>query len=134
MFTCKIPSPCNPFFKINNPPINRSRTHVYAKYIRGSAPPSFGSCWLINFDIASDKWVALVLDPHLRRKCTKSKKGLVIGMVNSHGLTWAKWKSTIIIFHKRRQSLTVLLFFCLVTQLIQLVDFGPTSKLGSSGT
>ena len=34
MFTCKIPSPYNPFCKINSVPplINRSRTHVYAKY------------------------------------------------------------------------------------------------------
>jgi hypothetical protein len=28
----------------------------------------------------------LVLDPHLRRRGTKSKKGLVIDIINSHGL------------------------------------------------
>ena len=55
-----------------------------------------------------------MLDPHLRRRCTKSKKeGLVTGIVNSHGLAWVKWTITIIVFHKKRQSLTVLLFSCL---------------------
>ena len=39
----------------------------------------FGSCWLFILNFLGDKWVALVLDPHLRRRCTKSKKGLVIG-------------------------------------------------------
>ena len=39
----------------------------------------FGSCWLLILNFLGDKWVALVLDPHLRRRCTKSKKGLVIG-------------------------------------------------------
>ena len=29
---------------------------------------------------------ALVLDLYLRRRCTKSKNGLVIDIVNSHGL------------------------------------------------
>jgi hypothetical protein len=34
MFTCKIPSPYNLLCKVNNPSINRSRTHMYAKYKR----------------------------------------------------------------------------------------------------
>ena len=39
MFTCKIPSPYNLFCKVNTPPpINRSRTHVYAKYKRCEFP------------------------------------------------------------------------------------------------
>ena len=33
-----------------------------------------------------DRRVALVLGLHLRRRCTKSKKGLVTCIVNSHGL------------------------------------------------
>ena len=33
-----------------------------------------------------DKGVALGFDMNLRRRCTKSKKGLVIGIVKSHGL------------------------------------------------
>ena len=48
-----------------------------------------------------DEWVALVLDPHLNRRCTKSKKSLVIGIINSHGLAWAKWTSTIVFCHIR---------------------------------
>ena len=55
---------------------------------------------------------SLVLDLHLRRRCTKFKNGLVIGIVNSHGLTWAKWTSTIVVFHKRGHSLMVLPFSC----------------------
>ena len=38
MATCKIPSPYNPFCKVYNPPINRSRTHMYAKYKRECTP------------------------------------------------------------------------------------------------
>ena len=33
-------------------------------------------------------------------------------IVNSHGLAWAKWISTIVVFHKRAQSLTVLPLSC----------------------
>ena len=39
----------------------------------------------------SDKWVVLALDLYLRR-CIKSKKGLVIDIINSHGLARAKYK------------------------------------------
>ena len=35
---------------------------------------------------SGDKLVASIIDPHLRRRCTKSKKGLVLGIINSHGL------------------------------------------------
>ena len=38
MFTCKIPSPYDLFCKVNNPPINKSRMHVYAKYTREWTP------------------------------------------------------------------------------------------------
>ena len=67
----------------------------------------FGSCLLFLFEILGDKWVASVLDLHWRRRCTKFKKSLVIGVVNSHGLAWAKW---IVLFHGTWQSLMVLLF------------------------
>ena len=60
------------------------------------------------FETFGDKWVALFLDPHLRRRCTKSKKGLVTGTINRHGLAWTKWTSTIVVCHKRGQSPTVL--------------------------
>ena len=33
-----------------------------------------------------------------------------IGIVNSHGLAWAKWTTTIVVFHSTGQSLTVLPF------------------------
>jgi hypothetical protein len=47
----------------------------------------------------------------LRRRCTKSKKGFGTGLINSHGLAWAK--CTLVVFHSKGQSLTVLLFSCL---------------------
>ena len=46
------------------------------------------------------------------RRCTKPKKGLVIGIVNSHELVWAKWIATVIVFHSKGQSFTVLPFSC----------------------
>ena len=58
----------------------------------------------LNFTFLGDKWVALVLDLYLRRRCTKSKHGLVIGIIYSHGLTWAKWTSTIVVFHKEDRA------------------------------
>ena len=68
------------------------------------------NCWLFKCWVI--KWVAIVLGLYLRRRCTKSKNGLVIGIVNSHGLAWAKWTSIIIVLHNRGQSLTVLPFSC----------------------
>ena len=67
---------------------------------------------IVDYLNLGDKWVALVLHLHLRRRCTYSNNGLVIGIVNSHGLAWAKWTSTIMVFHKRGESLTVLPFSC----------------------
>ena len=37
---------------------------------------------------------------------------MVIGIINSHGLAWAKYTTTIVIFHKKGQNLTVLPFSC----------------------
>ena len=41
-------------------------------------------------------------------------KGLVIGIVNSHEMARAKWTTTIVVFHKKEQSLMVLPFSCLL--------------------
>ena len=72
----------------------------------------FGSCYLFIFRFLGDNWVPSVLDPPLRRRCTKSKIGLVIGIVNSHGLAWAKWTAALVVFYGKGQSLTVLPFAC----------------------
>ena len=79
----------------------------------------FGSCKLIILKNLGDQWVASILDPHLRRRCTKSKKSLVIAIRNSHGLAWAKWITIIIVFHNTWQSLTVLPFSCTYIALVQ---------------
>ena len=50
-------------------------------------------------------------------------------IVNSHGLAWAKWTPTIVAFHKRGQSLTVLLFFfCFFCVWIELSHFNSGHK------
>ena len=41
---------------------------------------------LINCFFSGDKCVVSVLDPRLGRRCTKLKKGLVIGMIIIHEL------------------------------------------------
>ena len=38
-FTCKIPSPYNHVFDVNNPPINRSQNARVCINVRGSDPP-----------------------------------------------------------------------------------------------
>ena len=44
------------------------------------------------------------------------------GIVNNHGLAWAKWTTTIIVFHSKGQSLTVLPFSCFIpSMLLKLV-------------
>ena len=63
-----------------------------------------------------------ILDPHLRRGCTKSKRSLVIGTVNGHGPAWAKWTTTIIALHKKGQRLTVLPFLVFVLSMHILLD------------
>ena len=70
----------------------------------------FGNCYSFIFKFLGDKWVASILDPHLRGRCTKFKKGFVIDIVDSHTLAWAKWTTIVIVFHKKGQSLTVLPF------------------------
>ena len=80
----------------------------------------FDNCWLLNFIFLGDKWVAWVLDLHLRRRCTNSNNDLVIGIVNSHGMAWAKWTSTILVFHTRGQSLTVLPIFCWMCLVLRI--------------
>ena len=39
--------------------------------------------------------------PKFEKKVHEIQEGLVIGIVDSHGLAWAKWTSTIVVFHKR---------------------------------
>ena len=72
----------------------------------------FGGWWLFIFKNLDNKWVASVLNPHVRRRCTTFKKSLVLGIVNSHGLAWAKWIATIVVFHRKGQSRRVVLFSC----------------------
>ena len=70
----------------------------------------------LKFKFSDDKWIASVLNPHLRRRYTKSKKCLVIGIVDSHGLAWAKWTTTNVICHKKGQSLSAFLFYFIMCE------------------
>ena len=72
---------------------------------------NFTAINIFIFKILGDKWLASVLDQHLKKRSTKSKKKcMVIVIVNSQGLTWTKWTSRSVVFHKKRQSLMILPF------------------------
>ena len=73
---------------------------------------NFCSCQLFVLKFPGDKRVFVVLDPHLRRRCTKLMKGFIISIIKSHGIAWATWTSTAVVCHKKGQSLTVLLISC----------------------
>ena len=71
-------------------------------------------CWIIwsfpsvGLYVGSDYMLKILIDSIW----SWSKKLLVIGIVSSHGLAWAKWTAPVVVFHSKRQSLTSLLFSC----------------------
>jgi len=58
--------------------------------------------WLLSIKRKFPNDFMFTLGRYLRRKCTKSKKGLVTGIVNSYGLTQQKWTAIAIVIHKKR--------------------------------
>ena len=48
--------------------------------------------------------------PAFEKKVPKIQE--MFGIVNNHGLAWAKWTTIIVVFHSKGQSLTVLPFSC----------------------
>ena len=76
---------------------------------------------LVNYS-CSLKWAASVLDPHLRRRCTKSKNDLIIGIIDNHGLALAKWTFTVVVFHSKGQSLTVLCFLVIFLLCVPSIE------------
>ena len=48
--------------------------------------------------------------------------------MNNHGLAWAKWTTTIVVFHSKEQSLAVLPFSCFEANVLSVLIWHDDSK------